>query len=304
MPKLILTVGIPASGKSTWAREWVSEDFANRVRVNRDDTRTFLNVKHGQAEQLVSASQQGIVRAALANGKDVVVDDTNLVPRFAKEWLKIAQDNGANVEWHEEFLKVDVRVCIDRDRNRDAKVGTDVIMKMAERAKQWKRPTLSEAPNFSHVQRYEGTPGKPPTILVDIDGTLALNGESRDKPNRGWFDWDRVGEDLPNWPVLDTVGALHDSHFAILFVSGRTDEGDCRELTEEWLAKYFSFPIKLIMRETNCGRKDSIVKLELFDKYIRHNYDVQFCIDDRNQVVRAYRDVLGLTVFQVNDGDF
>ncbi|MFC7644091.1 hypothetical protein ACFQX6_27630 [Streptosporangium lutulentum] len=38
--------------------------------------------------------------------------------------------------------------------------------------------------------------------IVDIDGTLALRGD------RGPYDWDRVGEDLPNHPVVTIVKAL------------------------------------------------------------------------------------------------
>jgi predicted kinase len=43
MGKLILTRGVPASGKSTWAKAWVEEDPLNRVRVNRDNLRWTLS---------------------------------------------------------------------------------------------------------------------------------------------------------------------------------------------------------------------------------------------------------------------
>ena len=50
MPKLILTRGIPASGKSTWAKAWVQEDPQRRVRVNRDDLRRMLEPKGANAD--------------------------------------------------------------------------------------------------------------------------------------------------------------------------------------------------------------------------------------------------------------
>lgn len=305
MTSLHITVGIPASGKSTWAREWVAEDPTDRRRVNRDDTRTFLGLKHGDNEPFVTEVQQHIVRLHLSRGESVVVDDTNLVPKFAKEWLKIAQEFSAEVVWHDEFLKVDPRVCIDRDRNREAKVGADVIMRMAERAKQWKRPKLSEVPDLSGFKPYHGTPGKPKAYLVDIDGTVALNGDSRDNPARGWFDWHRVGEDKPNEKVVTLVRAI--DGLLPVFVSGR--DAACRDITSDWIRREiwperFDWVPVLHMRPEGDNRKDSLVKLEIFDREIRDNYDVQFAIDDRNQVVRAYRDVLGLTVLQVADGDF
>jgi len=57
------------------------------------------------------------------------------------------------------------------------------------------------------------------------------------------------------------------------------------------------------MRQAGDKRRDSIVKLELFDRHVRDYYDIAFVLDDRQQVVDAWR-VIGLTVFQVAPGDF
>ena len=57
------------------------------------------------------------------------------------------------------------------------------------------------------------------------------------------------------------------------------------------------------MRATGDQRRDSIVKLEIFDQEIRDRYHVIGVFDDRQQVVRMWR-ALGLTVFQVAEGDF
>lgn len=303
MSTVHLTVGIPGSGKTTWAKAWVAEDPQNRIRINRDDTRAFLNLKHGEDEQFVTAVQHASIHAALINLVDVVVDDTNLVPKFAKELLKIAKECDAEVEWHEEFLNVDVRTCIDRDRNRDASVGQDVILKMAERAKQWKRPTLSEEPDLSHFAPYTGTPGKPEAFLVDLDGTIAHN-----DGHRGFFDWAKVGQDDPVEVIIRIVRAMERDGLEAVFVSGRDDV--CYDDTYEWITRHVYRPtgkfrdFALFMRPRADQGQDSLVKLEIFDRYIRDNYDVKFALDDRNQVVRAYRDVLGLTVLQVRDGDF
>jgi predicted kinase len=42
MSKLFITVGLPASGKSTYSKKWVEESPKTRVRVNRDDIRRML----------------------------------------------------------------------------------------------------------------------------------------------------------------------------------------------------------------------------------------------------------------------
>ena len=42
--KLILMQGIPASGKTTWSKNWVAEDPKTRIRFNNDDIRNMLGV--------------------------------------------------------------------------------------------------------------------------------------------------------------------------------------------------------------------------------------------------------------------
>lgn len=83
--------------------------------------------------------------------------------------------------------------------------------------------------------------------------------------------------------------------------SGRTDA--CRDATALWLAEHVGVPFELFMRKAGDVRKDSVVKLELFDRHIRHRYRVLYVLDDRAQVVQAWRSI-GLTVFQVAEGDF
>lgn len=60
---------------------------------------------------------------------------------------------------------------------------------------------------------------------------------------------------------------------------------------------------ELFMRPAGDTRNDAVVKLELFDQHIRDRYDVLRCYDDRARVVAAWRSI-GLTVFQVADGNF
>lgn len=59
----------------------------------------------------------------------------------------------------------------------------------------------------------------------------------------------------------------------------------------------------LFMRATGDHRPDSVVKLELFNKFVRDNYHVRFVLDDRNSVIGMWRS-LGLDAFQVNEGNF
>lgn len=133
-------------------------------------------------------------------------------------------------------------------------------------------------------------------VIVDIDGTLALR-----TGDRSPYDWHRVGEDEPNSVVVELVQVL-DSRYRIILMSGRDES--CRRQTEMWLdAQVVPFD-ELHMRAEKDNRKDSVVKEELYRKHVEGHYEVAFVLDDRAQVVRMWRDVLGLTVLQVADGDF
>jgi uncharacterized HAD superfamily protein len=135
----------------------------------------------------------------------------------------------------------------------------------------------------------------PKAIIVDIDGTLAkMNG-------RGPFEWGRVGEDKVNHPVKTVVDAMKKTHVVIIF-SGR--DGVCRTETINWLNDNRIHYAKLFMRQEGNNEKDAVIKRRLFDTYIAGNYDIEFVLDDRNQVVDMWRKDLGLTCFQVDYGNF
>lgn len=148
---------------------------------------------------------------------------------------------------------------------------------------------------FTTPAPYIPPENKPPAILVDVDGTVAImNGRSP-------FDETRVHEDTPNRPVILVIAAMARTH-RIIFMSGRTEA--CRQATESWLHANVPIPFhRLYMRQVGDFRKDAIIKAELFDRHIRDNYRVRFVLDDRNQVVEMWRSI-GLTVFQVANGDF
>ncbi len=94
---------------------------------------------------------------------------------------------------------------------------------------------------------------------------------------------------------------LETSCKAIVFVYDRADK--YKPLTLAWLeSTIFSFD-GLHMRKSGDMRKDSIVKKEIYDEFILDKYNLAFVLDDRDQVVRVWRD-LGLTCLQVDYGDF
>lgn len=133
MPTLHITRGIPASGKSTWAKAWVEEAPTLRARVNRDDLRLMMfgaPFIPFEQEHAVTTAQRAAVIALLNAGRDVVVDDTHLRPRYIQEWVRLVRPGHA-VEIHE--FEVDPEVAIRRDAERAHPVGSAVIRKMVSR---------------------------------------------------------------------------------------------------------------------------------------------------------------------------
>jgi predicted kinase len=311
MAELIITRGLPASGKSTWARKWVDEDPADRARVNRDDLRFNL---YGTArptnrqEMAVGAAQQAAVRALLAAGRSVVVDDMHLRARYVSAWVELAAQAGAKLAV-QDFTDVPVEECIRRDAERGARgdraVGAEVIQQLFDRFLASGRglPASALVPKPATAgaaggPMYRPDPELPDAWLVDIDGTLALMGTAAGV--RSPFEWHRVGEDTPNPAVVDLVRAL-DAKVAIVVMSGRDES--CRELTEQWLKRYEVPYEALFMRPAGDSRKDAIVKRELFDRHVAQRWAVRGVIDDRRQVVEMWR-ALGLMCAQVAPGDF
>jgi predicted kinase len=311
LTKLLILQGLPASGKSTVAKAWVEQDRLHRARVNRDLFRRMLDdgvYVSGVTEGRVIQAEHGAIEALLSRGVSVVVDDTNLPRRTVRDLARIAaklNTPGKPVEWevNKSFLHVPLEECIKRDLHRKDMVGEKVIRDMHERyiangsAFEFLDPDSLWGGNSPDIRPYVPPTNGPLAFIVDIDGTVAHRG------TRNPFDESLVHQDTPNWPIIDLINYLNYSLGArLIFCSGRT--AACYEETRAWLLRYVVDEVfALHMRPVGDTRKDSIVKAELFDKYIRDDFNVKYVFDDRNQVVEMWRS-LGLTVLQVADGNF
>jgi predicted kinase len=277
-PSVLFLKGLPASGKSTFAKDLVAKEPDTWVRVNKDSLRTMLHDgkwSRGR-EKIVQSMQRAMAEQALQNGLSVVVDDTNLAPKHEDTYRQLADRYGA--EFEVRLFGASVEECLERDSKRTDSVGKDVICRMFY-------DFMCKKP----VEPIEGQNA----VVFDIDGTLAK------MKDRGPFEWEKVGQDELNRPVQTALKAFQETGFAVLIVSGR--DGSCEELTKEWLARNQIEYDGFWMRPAGSMEKDTVIKERIYREHIEGKFNVVGVFDDRPSVVRFWRSQ-GLFVFDCGNG--
>lgn len=262
---LTLMVGESATGKSTMARSMLDKQT---VRVNRDSIRKMLFEKwNPKYEKLVEEIEIQSATLALQQGFNVIVDDLNINPKTRGWWKQYCA--ARMTEYKELEMTTSLTLCITRDRTRLGRdrVGQSVITKQFIRNG---RPNVFE---------------NRPTVLVDIDGTVADCTGIRSP-----YDESDVYNDKVHKPIVDMVCNYSIGH-QIIFVSGRHE--DCGPDTEDWLNEVAEVPFEgLLMRNRGDGRDDVIVKQELLDLILKYvsKENIKLVIDDRPKVIRMWRE--------------
>lgn len=143
-----------------------------------------------------------------------------------------------------------------------------------------------------------------PAVIFDLDGTLTdpsrrrhlLHGDDR---NFAAFEHE-AGNDPVVEPIKRLLLILRETN-AIVLTTGRTER--FRPLTGMWLALQEIPSDVLMMRANRDGRPDHVVKREMLDRIRAEGLDPWLVVDDRNSVVKMWREA-GLTCLQCNEGDF
>ena len=283
--KILALQGVPASGKTTFAKEWLESHYG-WVRVNRDEIRMSMNDTWSrEMEDHVTDIEDFIITSSLNKGKSVIVDDTNLNPKTIQHLKELADIYECEIEFKE--FRVDFRTALARDSQREKRVGEKVLRQFF----------LKYYPEDMADKRYMKEHNRllDNCIICDLDGTLALNS------GRDWYDYDKVINDNVDWRISHLLKELYTSNY-IIFVTGRDEE--CREITSKWIKEVAGIDdFLLYMRPHNDKRPDQVVKKELYEKYIEPDYNVSCVFEDRNKVVEMWRE-LGLLCLQVCEGNY
>lgn len=321
MPTMIVTRGLPASGKTTWANNFIKEN-KDYINLNRDDFRKMLygdNYKYTkQREKFVTDLQMTSLLEAIKQNKNVIISDTNLNDKVFNTFKNLAKENGYYFMRHDTFdqFRIDysfdkeynplsnfigchksnsffifnsyLDFCLKNNKNRvTGYVPESVIKGMAEKY---------YYSNFK-LNNIIGNADNDKAVIFDIDGTLAH------KCDRDIYDGSKAIDDHLDENVYKIL-CMEKNYLGnkIIIMSGRDEK--YREVTENWLLKNNINYDELFMRPENDTRPDDLVKFELYCLNVKHNFVVERVYDDRDKVVRMWRKLLGLKTFQVDYGDF
>jgi predicted kinase len=127
---VVLAIGLPGSGKTTWFRRRgvtpLSSDLLRNI--------LFDDVEEQRYQGLVFSTLRSLLRARLiAKMPWNYVDATNLSAHERRQWIKMAKSFGYDVQ--AVFFDVPLEVCLERNRSRDRSVSEDVMRKMGEKLK-------------------------------------------------------------------------------------------------------------------------------------------------------------------------
>lgn len=133
MSKLTITVGVSASGKTTWVESLTDEELYNTVNLNRDDIRfnmirpggTWKTYNPNGNEAVAKRFQLRLAQLAVSFWARIIVSDTNLKSIDREFWRQFAKNNGYDFEIKE--FPISLEEAIERDSKRKNSVGEEVI---------------------------------------------------------------------------------------------------------------------------------------------------------------------------------
>jgi predicted kinase len=125
---VVLTIGLPGSGKTTWFKRRgvtpLSSDMLRSI--------LFDDITEQRYQGLVFSTLRSLLRARLiAKMPWNYVDATNLSPHERRQWIKMAKSFGYDVQ--AVFFDVPFEVCMERNSRRERNVNEESMRKMADR---------------------------------------------------------------------------------------------------------------------------------------------------------------------------
>jgi predicted kinase len=296
--KILILIGVPASGKSTWTNDFLRNN-PDYVRVSRDGFRFMLRndpAPEPKIEGIITDLVTSTIHKLLARKLNVIIDNTNIRRQDIYDFINEFKYS-ADIDFR--VFDISLKKAIERDslREKDKIVGEH---RLTEMFKDYK--VLMDSFDFQPVKRDYNRPTVEPTwisplpdcVLVDMDGTLANMGK------RNPYDWEKIYKDDLNLMVYEQIQYHKSRGRKIIIFTAR--DGAAKKNTEDWLELYEVPYDELIIKGVDDNRKDSVVKREMFENHIKGKYNPICVYDDRLSVLKLWYE-LGVFSFNVNQGN-
>ena len=123
--KMTILCGIARSGKSTYIQNNIDD---NTVVISRDSLREmlFLDKNNMKNEELVTSCFEKVLQEALKTGKDIVIDNTNLLSKYIAQFI----DKAKHYNYEVKLVRFWVSPKILLKRAEESSFPKEVILRM------------------------------------------------------------------------------------------------------------------------------------------------------------------------------
>ena len=320
-PSVVVLAGPAGSGKSTFARE----HFRPEDVVSSDECRRL--VAGDAADQSATADAFGLLRSILdrrlRRRRRTVVDATNLTRRERKRILGIARKHRMTSAVI--AFDLPVALCLERAAGRGERLVPPEVVTRQHASFQrhldgldeerfdavhvLRSPDQVDAAELGFVpetgrggaelgedsvaerQGSSTSPGRPPAVVIDLDGTLTSAWWREHHVTGGRRDWRSffagMTRDAPVRPLVDLLAWVA-SEAAVVLLTGRPEEHET--VVRAWLTEHGVAHDELLMRPTGDRRPDTVVKRKRYRREIAPRYEVRLVVEDRPRVIEMWRE--------------
>lgn len=293
--KTIYCKGLPNSGKTTWAKEFIHNQNAVKERWVNSNRKELARYFFFEDKNLLPWQESFLWQ--VESYLTIIKRNYDVSTINTENNLTLDKSKNPNIIINDQFLQTHPEVLYSRN---DMRSDMDKVTR--DQLESSFKETLERPDHVDwFFNKNETTQYRPydkghPSVIFDLDGTLV-----KLTSHRGPFDEKKALSDKIHNQVFETLKAHDEAGHGIFIVTGR--EESSREVTEKWLKKNKVPYWDLFMKPTGSKKSDGETKLDILFKQINKDYAIIAVYEDRTPVVRAWRSV-GLTCYQVAQHDY
>lgn len=310
--EIIVTTGLPFSGKSAWAKQFVAENFGEWVCIDTNVIRdSMFGVFAKKTEKDVHFVRDRLVYEFLLKKKNIIVVDYNYQHHVFNQVYSVATITGRSFHISEKVFFIELEDSLRENAAHGNLLTEKEIRYMHEL---FLEENILESGTLDLT--FRGRPwfydpsvesSKQKAVICDVEQTIALFNRGgfsfvyKDAPVQNKKYTTNFDLTIPNPAIIDMLRGYYKIGYKVFLLS------NCYygsfESMKSFFDKYLDFPYTVYMRpfDSDSELSDYKAKKMNFEKYIKDKYDISIAIDDNPyccdmwrsfgiQVVRALPD--------------